>query len=329
MLAFFLRRIIYAIIAMWAVSIISFVIINLPAGDFVTTYIAVQLATGNLVLEAEAESLRELYGLNDPIYVQYAKWITNILQGNLGFSFEFNAPVRIVLGMNLFSTLLLGFFAIVFVWVVAIPIGIYSAVKQYSAGDYTVTFFGFLGLAIPDFLIGLVALWVILDQTGFLATGLYSSEYATAPWSFGKAWDLAKHMLLPVLILGTAGTATLVRIMRANLLDELKKPYVTTARAKGLTEWQVIMKYPVRYALNPVISLTAYILPFIISGSVVLSFVLDLPTIGRDFLRALLAQDIYLSGAVILAAGWLTIIGTLVSDLLLAWVDPRIRLEDD
>ena len=329
MLAFFLRRIIYAIIAMWAVSIISFVIINLPAGDFVTTYIAVQLATGNLVLEAEAESLRELYGLNDPIYVQYAKWITNILQGNLGFSFEFNAPVRIVLGMNLLSTLLLGFFAIVFVWVVAIPIGIYSAVKQYSAGDYTVTFLGFLGLAIPDFLIGLVALWVIFDQTTFLATGLYSFEYATAPWSFGKAWDLAKHMLLPVLILGTAGTAALVRIMRANLLDELKKPYVTTARAKGLTEWQLIMKYPVRYALNPVISLTAYILPFIISGSIVLSFVLDLPTIGRDFLRALLAQDIYLSGAVILAAGWLTIIGTFVSDLLLAWVDPRIRLEDD
>ena len=329
MLTFFLRRVIYAIIAMWAVSIISFVIINLPAGDFVTTYIAVQLATGNLVLEAEAESLRELYGLNDPIYVQYTKWITNILQGNLGFSFEFNAPVRIVLGMNLFNTLLLGTFAIIFVWVVAIPIGIYSAVKQYSAGDYTVTFFGFLGLAIPDFLIGLVALWVIFDQTGFLATGLHSAEYTTAPWSFGKAWDLAKHMLLPVLILGTAGTATLVRIMRANLLDELKKPYVTTARAKGLTEWQLIMKYPVRYALNPVISLTAYILPFIISGSIVLSFVLDLPTIGRDFLRALLAQDIYLSGAVILAAGWLTIVGTLLSDLLLAWVDPRIRLEDD
>ena len=329
MLAFFIRRVIYAIIAMWAVSVISFVIINLPAGDFVTTYIATQLATGNMVLEDEAENLREFYGLNDPLYVQYAKWITRILQGELGFSFEFEAPVRTVLGMNLLNTILLGAGAIVFIWIVAIPIGIYSAVKQYSPGDYIATFFGFLGLGIPDFLIALVMAWVIFDTTGFLATDLYSAEYRTAPWSLAKIWDLAKHLVLPVVILGTAGTATLVRIMRANLLDELKKPYVTTARAKGLTEWQIIMKYPVRYALNPVISLTAYILPFIISGSVVLSYVLDLPTIGRDFLRALTAQDIYLSGAVILFSGWLTIIGTFGSDLLLAWVDPRIRLEED
>lgn len=329
MLAFFIRRVIYAIIAMWAVSVISFVIINLPAGDFVTTYIATQLATGNMVLEDEAENLREFYGLNDPLYVQYAKWITRILRGQLGFSFEFEAPVEQVLRMNLFETLVLGAGAIVFIWVVALPIGIYSAVKQYSIGDYTATFFGFLGLGIPDFLIALVLMWLIWDNTGFLATGLYSDEYRTAAWSFAKILDLAKHLILPVAILGTAGTAALVRVMRANLLDELKKPYVTTARAKGLTEWQIIMKYPVRYALNPVISLTAYILPFIISGSVVLSFVLDLPTIGRDFLRALTAQDIYLSGAVILFSGWLTIIGTFGSDLLLAWVDPRIRLEED
>ena len=329
MLAFVLRRLIYAVIAMWAVSVISFVIINLPAGDFVTTYIATQLATGNLVLEDEAESLREFYGLNDPVYVQYSKWITRILQGELGFSFEFNAPVRTVLEMNLLNTLVLGVFAVVFVWCMAIPIGIYSAVKQYSPGDYFATFFGYAGLAIPDFMIALVVASLIWSTTGYLAVGLYSVEYQTAPWSFAKAWDLMKHLLLPVIILGTAGTATLIRIMRANLLDELKKPYVTTARAKGLTEWQVIRKYPVRYALNPVISMTAYILPFIISGSVILSVVLDLPTIGRDFLRALLAQDVYLSGAVILASGWLTIIGTFVSDLLLAWVDPRIRLEED
>ena len=329
MLAFFLRRVIYAVIAMWAVSVISFVIINLPAGDFVTTYIATQLATGNLVLEDEAESLREFYGLNDPVYVQYAKWITRILQGELGFSFEFNAPVRTVLEMNLLNTLVLGMFAVVFVWCMAIPIGIYSAVKQYSPGDYVATFFGYAGLAIPDFMIALVVASLIWTTTGYLAVGLYSVEYQTAPWSFAKVWDLMKHLLLPVIILGTAGTATLIRILRANLLDELKKPYVTTARAKGLTEWQVIRKYPVRYALNPVISMTAYILPFIISGSVILSVVLDLPTIGRDFLRALLAQDVYLSGAVILASGWLTIIGTFVSDLLLAWVDPRIRLEED
>ena len=329
MLAFFIRRVIYAIIAMWAVSVISFVIINLPAGDFVTTYIATQLNTGNIILEDEAESLREFYGLNDPVYVQYAKWITRILRGELGFSFEFNAPVRTVLSMNLLNTLLLGTGAIVFIWIVAIPIGIYSAVKQYSIGDYVATFFGYLGLAIPDFLIALVVAYLIFDLTGFLATDLYSAGYRTAPWSFAKAIDLGKHLVLPVVILGTAGTATLIRIMRANLLDELKKPYVTTARAKGVSEFQLIMKYPVRYALNPVISLTAYILPFIISGSVILSTVLDLPTIGRDFLRALTAQDVYLSGAVILFSGWLTIIGTFGSDLLLAWVDPRIRLEDD
>lgn len=314
---------------MWAVSVISFVIINLPAGDFVTTYIATQLNTGNIILEDEAESLREFYGLNDPVYVQYAKWITRILRGELGFSFEFNAPVRTVLSMNLLNTLLLGTGAIVFIWIVAIPIGIYSAVKQYSIGDYVATFFGYLGLAIPDFLIALVVAYLIFDLTGFLATDLYSAGYRTAPWSLAKAIDLGKHLVLPVVILGTAGTATLIRIMRANLLDELKKPYVTTARAKGVSEFQLIMKYPVRYALNPVISLTAYILPFIISGSVILSTVLDLPTIGRDFLRALTAQDVYLSGAVILFSGWLTIIGTFGSDLLLAWVDPRIRLEDD
>ena len=329
MLAFIIRRFLYAIIAMWAVSVISFVIINLPAGDFVTTYIATQLATGNLVLEDEAESLREFYGLNDPVYVQYTKWISRILRGELGFSFEFNAPVRTVLEMNLLNTVLLGTFAMVFIWTAAIPIGIYSAVKQYSVGDYIATFFGFVGLGIPDFLIGLVALWLIFDLTGFLATDLYSAEYRTAPWSFAKALDLGKHLILPVIILGMSGTASLIRITRANLLDELKKPYVTTARAKGLSEFQLIMKYPVRYALNPAISLTAYILPFVISGSVVLSFVLNLPTIGRDFLRALTAQDVYLSGAVILFSGWLTIIGTFGSDLLLAWVDPRIRLEDD
>ena len=329
MLRFLVQRTLYAIIAMWAVSVISFTIINLPVGDFVTTYIATQLAQGNLVLADEADNLREYYGLNSPVYVQYQKWFVRILQGNLGFSFEFNLPVSQVIEQNLLNTLILALGAVIFIWVVGIPIGIYSAVKQYSPGDYIATFFGFLGLGIPDFLIALVVAYLIFDLTGFLATGMYSAEYQIAPWSLGRVWDLVRHMVLPVIILGTAGTATLIRIMRANLLDELKKPYVVTARAKGVNELQLIMKYPVRYALNPVISLTAYILPFIISGSVVLSTVLDLPTLGRDFLRALTAQDIYLSGAIILGAGWLTIIGTFISDLLLAWVDPRIRLEEE
>lgn len=328
MLTFIIRRAIYAVIAMWAVSVISFVVINLPAGDFITTYIATQTATGNIILADEAENLREVYGLNSPVYVQYTKWISRILTGNLGFSFEFNQPVSFVIKQNLLATILLSVFTVIFIWTVGIPIGIYSAVKQYSPGDYIATFFGFLGLGIPDFLIALVLGYLLLDLTGFLATGLFSHEYRTAPWSLGKAWDLTKHMVLPVVILGTAGTASIIRIVRANLLDELKKPYVTTARAKGMSELKLILKYPVRYALNPAISLTAYIFPFVLSGSIVLSEVLDLPTVGRDFLRALRAQDIYLSGAVILGAGCLTIIGTFFSDLLLAWIDPRIRVED-
>lgn len=328
MLAFFIRRAVYAVIAMWAVSVISFIIINLPAGDYVTTYIATQRDAGNIILAEEAENLRIFYGLNQPIYVQYWKWIVRILTGDLGFSFEFNLPVSDVIAQNLAPTVALALAAVVFIWVVGIPIGIYSAVKQYSPGDYIATFFGFLGLGIPDFLIALVIAYVAFELTGVLLVGLFSQEYATAPWSIGKFLDLLRHMIVPTIILGTAGTATLIRITRANLLDELKKPYVTTARAKGLSEWRMIMKYPVRMALNPAISLTAYILPFLISSSVVLSVVLDLPTVGRDFIRALLAQDIYLSGAIILGSGWLTIIGTLISDMLLAWADPRIRLEE-
>ena len=328
MLTFFIRRAIYAIIAMWVVSVVSFVIINLPAGDYVTTYIATQAAAGNVILADEAENLRTFYGLDQPIYVQYWKWFTRILQGDFGFSFEFNLPVTQVLGQTIVPTIALALAAVVFIWAVGIPIGIYSAVKQYSPGDYIATFFGFLGLGIPDFLIALVITYVAFSTTGVLLVGLFSQEYASAPWSMGKVLDLLRHMIVPTIILGTAGTATLIRITRANLLDELKKPYVTTARAKGLSEWRLIMKYPVRMALNPAISLTAYILPFLISSSVILSVVLDLPTVGRDFIRALLAQDVYLSGIVILGSGWLTIIGTLISDMLLAWADPRIRLEE-
>lgn len=328
MLTFFLRRLVYAIIAMWAVSAIAFVIINLPAGDYVTTYIATQAAAGNIILAEEAENLRTFYGLDRPIYVQYWRWITRILGGDLGFSFEFTLPVTQVIAQTIVPTIALALASVIFIWVVGIPIGIYSAVRQYSPGDYVATFLGFLGLGIPDFLIALVIAYIVFDLTGVLLVGLYSQEYATAPWSFGKLLDLLRHMIVPTVILGTAGTATLIRITRANLLDELRKPYVTTARAKGLSEWRMIMKYPVRMALNPAISLTAYILPFLLSSSVVLSVVLDLPTVGRDFIRALLAQDIYLSGAVILGAGWLTIVGTFISDLLLAWADPRIRVEE-
>ncbi len=327
MLNYLLRRALYAILALWAVSIISFFIINLPPGDYVTTYIANLTATGSIVLQDEADNLREFYGLNRPMYVQYGKWMNQIAHGNLGFSFEFGLPVNDVIGERLFLTMILALVTVVFIWVVAIPIGILSAVRQYSVWDHSFTFFGFIGLAIPDFLLALVMMYAAFVVFDFSVGGLFSPAYVAADWSVARVWDLAKHMVIPVIILGTAGTASLIRIMRANLLDELRKPYVTTARAKGLPEWRLILKYPVRLALNPAVSLTAYILPFLVSGSIVVSVVLGLPTIGPILLKALVAQDMFLAGAIILLIGWMTVVGTFISDLLLVWIDPRVQFE--
>ena len=313
--------------AIWAVSIISFFIINLPPGDYVTSYIAQLQNTGSIVLADEADNLREFYGINKPLYVQYGKWINQIAHGNLGYSFEFGLPVNDVIGERLILTMILALVTVVFIWIVAIPIGIFSAVQQYSIWDHTFTFFGFIGLAVPDFLLALVMMYLAFVMFDFSIGGLFSPDYVAVGWSLGRVWDLMRHMVIPVIILGTSGTASLIRITRANLLDELRRPYVATARAKGLPEWKLVLKYPVRLALNPAVSLTAYILPFLVSGSIVVSVVLGLPTVGPILLKALVAQDMFLAGAIILIIGWMTVVGTFFSDLLLVLVDPRVRFE--
>jgi peptide/nickel transport system permease protein len=319
------RRLLLGLFTIWAVSVLSFIIIQLPQGDFATTRLAELAAAGNSSASAEAERLRSEYGLDQPIFVQYFTWITQVVQGDFGMSFDWNRPVADVLGDRLPLTMVVSIAAIIFTWVVALPIGIYSAVRRYSIGDYTLTFFGFLGLAIPNFLLALVLMYV--GSTVFDANvgGLFSAEYENAPWSLAKAWDLLKHLVVPAIVLGTAGTAQLIRIMRANLLDELKKPYVITARAKGLSERRVVAKYPVRVALNPFASSIGFLFPQVVSGAIVVSIVLSLPTVGPLLLRALQAQDMFLAGAIVLLLGVMTVIGTLVSDLVLMWLDPRIR----
>ncbi len=325
MLRFIIRRSLYMIVTLFAVSIVSFIVIQLPPGDYLTAYVANLASSGETVEREVIEALNQRYGLDQPIYVQYFKWVGGVLQGNFGQSFEWKQPVENIIWGRMNMTLLITASALMFTWFIAFPIGIYSAVRQYSLGDYIATTFGFLGLAIPNFLLGLVLMYIAFKYFGQSVGGLFSPGYEEAPWSIEKAVDLMSHLWIPMVILGTAGAASLIRVMRANLLDELRKPYVITARAKGLPEWKVILKYPVRIALNPFVSTIGYILPELVSGSVIVAVVLSLPTTGPLLLRALVSQDMYLAGAFILLLSVLTVIGTLVSDLLLAWLDPRIR----
>jgi peptide/nickel transport system permease protein len=328
MLAYIGRRALLAIFTVWAISVLSFVIIQLPPGDYVTSYIAQMAATGSVVTEQEAENLRIQYGLGQPMYVQYFKWMALISQGNFGMSMEWRRPVTEVIGDRLWLTVVVSVAALILTWVLALPIGIYSAVRQYSPGDYAATFVGFIGLAVPNFLLALVLLYLGFVFFNAHIGGLFSLEFQDAPWSWARAWDLLKHLPIPALILGLAGTAQQIRIMRANLLDELRKPYVVTARSKGLTEAKVILKYPVRVALNPFASTIGYTLPYIVSGSIIVSLVLGLPTVGPLLLKALIAQDMFLAGTIVLLLGVMTVIGTLISDIVLVWIDPRIRLEN-
>ena len=329
MLTFVVRRVLLAVLTIWVISALSFVIIQLPPGDFVTTYIAQLSASGSSVTAAEADALRELYGLNQPIYVQYSKWIGRALTGDFGVSMEWNRPVTEVIGDRLWLTMLVSFGALMVTWGLALPIGIYSAVRQYSIGDYLFTLVGFVGLAVPNFLLALVVMYLSFRLFGANVGGLFSPEFELSPWSWAKAWDLMKHMPLPTVILALGGTAQLIRIMRANLLDELRRPYVVTARAKGVSERWVILKYPVRAALNPFASAIAYLFPYLVSGSVVISIVLSLPTVGPLLVRSLISQDMFLAGTIILLLGILTVIGTFISDLVLMWIDPRLRHQLD
>lgn len=328
MLQFIMRRILMMVPTMFFISLVSFIIIQLPPGDYLTSYIANLSASGEQVEADVIEALNERFGLDQPIHIQYFRWITNIIfRGEYGQSFAWNVPVETLIWGRLGLTLLISIATLLFTWVIAFPIGIYSAVNKYSIGDYIATFFGFVGLAIPNFLLALVLMYISFKYFNQSVGGLFSAEYVDAAWSIEKVLDLLAHLWIPMVILGTAGAASLIRIMRANLLDELHKPYVRTARAKGLPEWKVILKYPVRVALNPFISTAGWLLPTLVSGSIIVATVLSLPTTGPMLLSALTTQDMYLAGAFILLLSLLTMIGTLVSDVLLAWLDPRIRYE--
>ncbi|MBP1775761.1 MAG: binding-protein-dependent transport system inner rane component [candidate division NC10 bacterium] len=327
MLAYLVRRLILAILTTWAVSVLAYVVIELPPGDYITSYIAQMSSSGSFVSAQEAEALRQQYGLDQPLYIQYLRWMGMVLQGNFGMALEYGRPVKEVIGDRLWLTMVVSVGAIIFTWFVALPIGIYSAVRQYSVGDYIATFVGFIGLAVPSFMLALILMYFGFTMFNANIGGLFSDEMAEAPWSLAKAWDLTMHLPLPALILGFAGTAQLIRIMRANLLDELGKPYVVTARARGLSEARLILKYPVRVALNPFASTIGYLLPYVVSGSIIVSLVLSLPTVGPLLLKALVAQDMFLAGTIVLLLGVMTVIGTFLSDLLLMWIDPRIRFE--
>lgn len=325
LLNYIIRRVFWSIPFMFVASLVAFALITLPPGDYVTT-VAQNLATSGDALDtARLDALRERYGLDQPFIVQYLRWIGGVLQGDFGVSFEWSQPVSQLIWERLGLSFLLEFSTLIFAWAVALPIGIYSAVKKYSPGDYVASVFGFIGLAVPNFLIALVLMYIAVVHFGADVSGLFSAEYRDAPWSWAKFIDLLGHMWIPVIILGTSTVAGLMRIMRANLLDELHKPYVTTARAKGLSEFQLVMKYPVRLALNPFVSTIGWAFPQLISGAVITSYVLGLPTSGPLLLQALLAQDMYLAGAFILLLSCFAILGMLVSDILLALVDPRIR----
>lgn len=327
MLQFVGRRILVIIPTLLLISLLSFWIIQLPPGDFLTSYVAQLEEQGDTIDPQVIEGLREEYGLNQPFFVQYWKWISGILlRGDFGYSFENNMRVTVLINERLYLTIIVSIFTMIFTYVVAIPIGIYSATHQYSVGDYTATFFGFIGMATPNFLLALVLMYVSFIWTGNNLVGLFSPEYIDAPWSLARFADMMRHMIVPVVVIGTAGTAGLLRVMRGQLLDELRKQYVVTARAKGVTERTLLWKYPVRASLNPIVSTIGWSLTGIFSGSTITAIVLNLPTQGPVLYNALRSQDMYLAGGFLFILAILTVVGTLISDVLLAWLDPRIRL---
>lgn len=327
MLSYILRRVAIMIPTLLVVSVVAFVIIQLPPGDFLSSYVAQLRAEGDEVDLAEIKALEQRYGLGQPIYVQYLKWIIGILlHGDWGQSMEWQKPVKELIWERIGLTMVLSSCTMLLSWLVAIPVGVYSATHQYSIPDYLMTLMSFVGVGTPSFLLALVVMWLALSQLNLSVGGLFSSAYINAPWSLDRFVDMLKHIWIPLLILGVGSTAGGIRTTRANLLDELNKAYVITARAKGLTEWKVIWKYPVRLALNPFFSTVGWSLAQLISGTTLISMVLSLQTTGPLLLRALMSQDMYLAGSFILLLSTLTVIGTLLSDILLAWVDPRIRM---
>ena len=327
MIRFVLQRLLLLPLLLVVFSILVFVIVEAPPGDFLTSYIATLASSGSSIGAEQVEALRRQYGLDQPIWVQYLKWVGNLLQGDLGLSLEYQRPNSELIGEQLFLTVVLALFSFVLTWIIAVPAGIYSAIRQRSVVDYILTVVNYIGVATPNFLLALVLMWVAFAYFGISVTGLFSPEYQGAEWSLAKFLDLLAHAWLPSLVLGIAGTARLTRVMRANLLDELNKPYVVTARAKGLSEWTLVLRYPVRLAFNPLVSTIGWYLPQLFSGSLIVATVMNLPNIGPLLLRALVNQDMYLAGSILLIYCMLTIVGTLLSDILLAWLDPRIRMD--
>jgi len=335
MLYYILRRVLTMIPTLFVISLLTFVIIELPAGDYISNQIAALRATGESASIAKLEFLRAEFALDRPFLERYLIWIglwpgvhgfDGLLQGNWGWSFEYEKPVAEVVGPTLPLTIVLNTATVLFVYVVSFPIGIYSATRQYSWGDYGFTFIGYIGLATPNFLLGLIMLYFANLWFGLSVGGLMAPEYIGQPWSVGKALSVLAHLIVPTVVIGTAGTAAMIRRLRANLLDELHRQYVTTARAKGMSEPRLLVKYPLRMALNPFIADIGNLIPSLVSGSVIVSVVLNLPTVGPVLLNALQSQDQFLAGFILLFVAVLTLIGMLVSDLLLAVLDPRIRL---
>jgi peptide/nickel transport system permease protein len=327
MTRYILQRLALLPLLMVIYSFVIFVIIQAPPGDFLTAYVATLASSGSSLSAEQIAAMRHQYGLDQPMIVQYFLWVQHLLHGDFGLSLEYQRPNAELISEMLGLTLALALFSFVLTWVLAIPAGIYSATHPRSVGDHILTVINYVGVATPNFMLALILMWVAFAYFDVSVTGLFSPDYVNAPWSWGRVADLLEHIWLPALVLGIAGTARLSRIMRANLLDELNKPYVVTARAKGMKEWRLVLRYPVRLAFNPLVSTIGWYLPQLFSGSLIVATVMNLPNIGPLLLRALVNQDMYLAGGILLIYSFLTVVGTLISDVLLALFDPRIRVE--
>jgi peptide/nickel transport system permease protein len=327
MILYIVQRLALLPLLMLIYSFVIFAIIQAPPGDFLSAYVATLASSGSSISADQIAALRHQYGLDQPFVVQYFLWMQNLFHGDFGLSLEYQRPNADLIGEQIGLTIALALFSFVLTWAISVPAGIYSATHPRSLGDHVLTVVNYVGVATPNFMLALILMWVAFAYFDISVTGLYSPEFVDAKWSLARVWDLLGHIWLPALVLGIAGTARLSRIMRANLLDELNKPYVTTARAKGMKEWRLVLRYPVRLAFNPLVSTIGWYLPALFSGSLIVATVMNLPNIGPLLLRALINQDMYLAGGILLIYSFLTIVGTLLSDVALALIDPRIRVE--
>jgi peptide/nickel transport system permease protein len=327
MILYIVQRLALLPLLMLIYSFVIFAIIQAPPGDFLSAYVATLASSGSSISADQIAALRHQYGLDQPFVVQYFLWMQNLFHGDFGLSLEYQRPNADLIGEQIGLTIALALFSFVLTWAISVPAGIYSATHPRSLGDHVLTVVNYVGVATPNFMLALILMWVAFAYFDISVTGLYSPEFVDAKWSVARVMDLLGHIWLPALVLGIAGTARLSRIMRANLLDELNKPYVVTARAKGMKEWRLVLRYPVRLAFNPLVSTIGWYLPALFSGSLIVATVMNLPNIGPLLLRALINQDMYLAGGILLIYSFLTIVGTLLSDVLLALIDPRIRVE--